>query len=289
MRRRTSIFATAAAVLITAFGAVPAHATTPTIDSITASPSTIYPLVNNAKRPGSTTITISGDATTIDHLEIRNTSAVSVLNLPGGQNTYSWNGRATAGAVVPAGSYTVVAIGAGSEVATPSATITVSTKKLIHKTFTRTVTAAGSMFAKIVGKCSTLRKPSKRGWKGSLGLYSNTRCKTQTFKASLVSTAHVLRLPSAEQYLNLRVNTYGGAAKAKKHSRGVIRYLQVSGGAPVSTTFLSSKVGNHTGPLRSTQGLVDGQRFIAWNFVTAYKAQYDVKNFTVVVHYDVLG
>jgi hypothetical protein len=288
MNRRIPILATAAAVLITALGIAPAQAEVPDISAISASPTTIYPLINNAKRPGITTITVTGIASTVAALEIRNAADVKVrdLNLAG-QNTVTWNGRDNSSAVVPGGSYKIVAIGSGSDVSAVEGAVTVSGQKLVHKTYTKTVTAAYSLAYKFVGKCSTLRKPSKRKWKGSLGFYANAKCKKQTWNASAVSTQHVLRLPAAEQYTDMRVNTYGGAHK--RGSRGLIRYFPLTGNKSVSDTFISSKVGNHTGPLRKTTNMVSANHWISWGFVTAYKSQYDVKSFTVVVHYDVLG
>jgi hypothetical protein len=287
MHRRTPVLATAAAVLITAFGIAPAHATVPEITGVTVSPATIYPLIGNTKRPASSIITVQGDATSVDHIDIRNASSDTVRTLTLAGDHVTWNGRNDSATVVPAGTYDVIVLGAGDEASTFQAQITVSSKKLVHKTYTKTVTAAWSLADKFVGKCSTLRKPSKRKWAGSLGFYANTKCKKQTWNASAVSTAHVVQLPVAEQYVDMRVNTYGGAQK--KGSRGLIRYFPVNGNNSVSDTFISPKVTTHTGPLRKTTGMVSSGRFIAWGFATAYKSQYDVKSFTVVVHYDVLG
>lgn len=291
MLRRIPVLATAAAVLITVFGIAPANAAAPDITGLSASPSTIYPLINNANRPGSTTITITGDASTVADLEIRDSTDTKVRDInPAGQNQVAWDGRNNSAAVVAAGTYTIVAIGAGSVVSPFDTTVTVSTKKLVLKSFTKTVTAAGSLVDKFVGKCSTLRKPSKRGWKGSLGYYSNTKCSNRSFLKAGVLGVHALRLPAAESYADVRVNLYGGAAKANKKSRGVLLYLDKTLENATGTVKVSPKLGNHNGLVRSAANLVASNGRFIWSFSTAApKSKYDVKNFTVVAHYYVLG
>jgi hypothetical protein len=293
MNRRTPILATAAAVLITAFGIAPAaDAAVPDITGLSAAPSTIYPLINNATRPGFSTITISGnDPATVVDLEVRNAGSVKVRDIfPGGQSTATWDGRDASNHVVPAGVYTVFAIGSGSDVSPFTTTITVSTKKLVLKTFTRTVTAASTLIDRFVGKCSTLRKPSKRGWKGSLGYYSNTKCKSRLFNKAGVLAVHALRVPLAEKYVDVRVNLYGGAAKANKKSRGILLYLDKTQQNAYRSAVASSKLGIHRGKVRAGANMVASNGRFVWSFSTAApKSKYDVKNFTVVVRYFVLG
>lgn len=291
MNRRTPVLAVVAALVVTAFGFAPANAAVPDITAISASPSTIYPLVNNAARPGSTTITVTGDATTVADLEIRNASEVKVRDLDlAGASSIAWDGRDNSAVVVPAGTYTVVAIGTGSDVSPFTATVTVSGKKLVHKTYLRTVTAGASLVDQYVGKCSTLRKPSKRGWRGSLGYYSNTKCSNQSFEKAVVIGVHAIRLPVAERYVSVRVNLYGGAAKARTTSRGILLYLDKTLENASGTVKVTSKLGNHFGLARGGANMVASNRRFAWSFATAApKAKYDVKTFTVVVHYDVLG
>lgn len=292
MKRRTPLLATAAAVLISLVGLTPANATVPDVTALSASPQTIYPLANTAKHPGSTTISITGDASTVTDLEIRDATDMTVRDIAtGGAASATWDGRDSGDIVVPAGSYTVHALNSGTTPATdPTATIVVSGAKLVLKTYTRTVTAAGSTIEKFVGKCSTLRKPSKRGWKGSLGYYGNTKCGGTTFNKAAVFTVNAITVPAADRYADVRVNLFGGAAKAARKSRGIEFYFNSAESNAVGILKVTKTLGNHTGRTVGAADLINSHRRFVWAFETAGpKQKYDVKNFTVVLRYYVLG
>lgn len=289
MLRRTPVLALMLSLAITLIGIAPSQATAPVVTAITSSKATIYPAINTSSRPGSTTITIeSADPAAVEYLNVRDTGDNLVKQIAvSGSTTVTWDGRNTGGALVAAGAYTLIALNGAMEAASTTGTVTVSRQHLIRKTYTKML-AANKYAYKIVGKCSTLRKPSKRGWAGSLGYYANTKCKTQTWNASRVITLHDTRLPVAERYIDLRVDTYGGAAKAKPGSRAVIEYFK-NDGTLTAGKFIASKVGWHNGLSRSAGAFVDANRWMAWRMSTAFKAQYDVAKFRVVVHYDVLS
>lgn len=267
----------------------------PALTSITASPTTIYPLINTTKRPGSTKFTLNGagvPAITSAKLYKNSTGAfirnLNITPVSSTKATVAWSGKLLDGKAAPAGLYKLYVYDAEGNKSAAIGRVTVSDLRLVLKTWTRTVTASGSLVDSFVGRCSSLRRPSSRGWFGSLGFYANVRCDTQTWNASAVSTVHSVDLPSAEQYLDLHVNTYGAAATSRPQSRGMIRYLTTSGNW-TAETMLTRYLGNHIGPTRSATGLVFSDRSFGWGFATAYRDRYDVKKFTVVLHYKVLG
>lgn len=286
MRRRMPVLALLAAVAATGVGVVPAQAAPPEVTAITSSPTTIYPNIATASRPGITTISVASAADDVSSLQIRNTGDATVRTFDlSSSDTVQWNGRNAAGNLVPAGTYTLIAFN-GDEAATVTGTVAVSLQHLVRKAYTVKVSPTKAYW-KRVGKCSTLRKPSRRGWAHSYGYYANTKCRTQTWKASSVITVHKVRVPRAERYVNARIDTYGGAAKAG--SRGAIDYWDNPAETFTSFRFSGSRVAWHKGITARATPLVDSDRFIAWRFVTAYKSQYDVAKFRVVVHYDVLS
>ncbi len=288
MLGRTLVLAMVAAVVATLVGVVPAQAAPPDVTAITSSNATIYPNIRTAKRPGTTTITVVSNTDDVSSLEIRDAADTPVRTFDlSASDTVAWGGRDAAGNLVPAGTYTLVAFN-GTEAATVTGTVTVSLQRLVRKTYTVRVLPT-SQYWKYVGKCSTLRKPSRRGWAGSYGYYANTRCATQTWDASAVITVHLVRVPRAERYVDARVDTYGGAAKAKPRSRGGIEYWNEPGQKWTAFRYTASNVGWHNGATAGATGLVDGERYLAWRYMAAYKSQYDVAKFRITVHYDVLS
>lgn len=289
MLRRTPVLAVLLSVAITLVGMAPAQAVGPDVTAITVSEPTIYPAINWGNFQGTTTIRAEGgDPTTVAFLDVFNHANVRVKRFSVAGDPYvSWGGLDDAEAPVPAGTYTVRALDGAEETAAAEGTVVVSRQHLIRKSLIRTI-AAKRYALTFVGKCSTLRKPSKRRWAGSLGYYANTKCRTQTWNASRVITVSQTQLPAAERYVDIRVDTYGAAAKSKPRSRGLIEYLQ-NDFSLTAGKFVASKVGWHNGRTRSAPAFVDGSGWMAWRFSTAYKSQYDVAKFRVVAHYDVLS
>jgi hypothetical protein len=292
MKVRFSVLAVLAALLVGVFGIAPAQAVTgPDLGSFVASPSTIYPLVNAGSHPGSTSLEMTGGFSSVTYLTIAPSNAPTTIVRTlqtGGADSVAWDGRNDSSAVVPAGTYTVTAFDSSNDPATINATVTVSGLKVIKKTFTKTVGASYGLIGKAVGHCSMLRHPDKRGTAGSAGYYGDTTCKNKSVKASLVSTVNQIRLPAANSYLDEQVLVTGGAAKAAKHSRAVVRYLTPTG-RWVNQVLLTSKYTTHHGAVRSTAGMVTPDDYIGWGFYTGGSNKYDVAKFTIVVHYTVLG
>ncbi|KRC59574.1 MULTISPECIES: hypothetical protein [unclassified Nocardioides] len=289
MLGRIPVLALIAALAATLVGVVPAQATPPDVTAITSSKATIYPRIGTTKRPASTTITVVSNTDDVTSLEVRNTATdttVQTFDLAS-SDTVVWNGRDTGGNLVAAGSYTLIAFN-GTDAATVTGSVNVSLQRLVRKTYTVQALPTKAYW-KYVGKCSTLRKPSRRGWAGSYGYYANTKCRTQTWNASSVITVHAVRVPAAERYVDARIDTYGGAAKGQAGSRGGIEYWDNPKETWTAFRFAGSKVAWHNGYTRGATPLVDKDRYISWRYFTAYKSQYDVAKFRVVVHYDVLS
>lgn len=272
------------------------HRQGPLLTSITASPTTIYPLVkNNTTYKSTVKFTVTGagvpDISTVRVFRNATGALVRTLSLTPVDSTHgtvAWGGIFADATPVPAGLYLLKVLDAQGNYSSTVGQVTVSDKKLVLKTWKRTYTPAGTLADKYVGKCSTLRKPSLRGWYYSLGYYANTKCSSQTSKDSLVSTLHAVFLPKVYQYVDIHVTTYGGAAKAKPGSKAIVRYLTTSGDWSSDKT-LPGTMGYHAGTTRSTTGLVFKDRSFGFGFYTGFGYQYDVKSFTVVLHYKALG
>jgi hypothetical protein len=269
--------------------------TAPAVNAIKLSRTKIYPRIADSHFPGTTTIDVTGAGVPeISSLglyakstgKLTRTLKLTVLNSVHGRTT--WDGRTYAGSLVPAGTYVIKARDAAGNMSPTTAEVTVSGYRLIAKIWSKTFTPVGSLSGSYVAKCSTLRTPSLRGWYKSLGYYANTRCGSQTTADSLIQTAHAAILPSAAEYTSIRVSTYGGAARAKPGSKIRIRYLNTKGDW-TNTRTLSSTLGTHNGATASPSGLIFSDHSFGWGLYTGFGYQYDVKSFTIVLHYKVLG
>ncbi|MFL6022801.1 MAG: hypothetical protein ACJ72O_05635 [Marmoricola sp.] len=277
------------------------HRSGPALTSVTASPTTIYPLVKNSTTyPSVTKFTVVGataqditDITTVRIFRNATGALVRTLSLTPGVDathaTVAWGGLlADTTTAAPAGLYLLKLGDADGNTSSTIGQVTVSGKKLVLKTWKHTYLPgdANVLADKYVGKCSTLRT-SVRGWYKSLGYYANTQCTSQTSANSLVSTLHAVFLPRAYQYVDVKVTAYGGAAKSGPGSKARIRYLTTKKTWTGEVTATST-LGYHSGPVRSTTGLVFPDRSFGWGFYTGFGYKYDVKSFTVVLHYKVL-
>jgi flagellar hook capping protein FlgD len=203
---------------------------------------------------------------------------------------FTWDGRVTGGGDAPAGNYTFRATltdDLGNAAVYEGGPVTVSSKKLVTRTFRKTVTAAGSMQDKSIGRCSVLKRPSARGWAGSFGYYTNTKC-DGTWDKSVVVTMHAVKVPAAHSYGTFNVSTYGGAAKSRPGSYLFLDQLTKKGTWGDKDTRLGYQLGAHRGPTHQAAAYLYGGRSLVWSVYTGLGAAYDVKGFTVTMSYQVL-
>ncbi|RNL80874.1 hypothetical protein [Nocardioides marmorisolisilvae] len=202
----------------------------------------------------------------------------------------TWSGYVTARdnsqKLLPDGFYTVYLVDtAGNRKLAGS--VYVDHRKLVARTYTKTVSATSTLVDEYVGKCSTL-KHGVRGWYGSLGYYANTKCGTQTSAASEVHTIHELKMPTGAYYKTIELYTYGGAAKSRPGSQAVMLYLTPRGHLYDKGTA-SARLGTHPGYTSNAETYLWSGHYFVWAVATAFNHQYDVKNFTVELDYYVLG
>jgi hypothetical protein len=131
-----------------------------------------------------------------------------------------------------------------------------------------------------------LKKPSNRGWAGSLGYYSNEKCTGSTDK-SVVSTVHEARLPASIGYRNVRVTAYGGASRRSTNHIAYINYWSRAHEWSDPVMMLPS-TGNHAGALMDGGQYVFDDRYLVWGVFNVKGSHYDVKSFTVTAGYKVL-
>ncbi|MFC7360890.1 hypothetical protein [Nocardioides astragali] len=214
--------------------------------------------------------------------------------------TFEFAGRDSRRRSLPPGTYRLraVATDAGDNSSTGlGAPIEVRAERLRQDTWTRTVPAAKTIVKKFVGDCSTLHKPASRGWRGSLGYYSATRCRRP--KESFVQVVHGIYVPQSvlDKYTRMRISLTGGPSRGRAGSYLILGYY--SDNKPWRFTNRSVHRGSGVG-IRRGASVVGGQvnrlvhdrfedrPFVAWSTGLTAGSRYDVKSFTVQLTRQVL-
>ncbi len=203
--------------------------------------------------------------------------------------TLTWDGRTADKELAPAGTYLFrvsVTDDAGNSDLDESTSIVVVRKKLVHRTFKKTVTALGSYERQFAGDCSQVVKPSSHGWAGSLGIYSNTKC-ARGDAASFVETHHSMKLPKAYRYGSVRPMIYGAAAQGRAGSVAVLSWYKAN-----EEWGASQRVGSCLRGCWGTQvpvsRVLHNERWLYWAAVTGLGHRWDVKKFAITMDYYVL-
>jgi hypothetical protein len=242
MRRHLTTLASLVAMSTASLGtlvAIPATAgagtTTPapTITSVTASRTTVYPVRDDYADYTEITATpgwYPPEPQSESLLEIWNADRTTLMQKIGfssttsGSVTYAWDGRSDSGIPVRAGTYATRVVytdGVGGTSTHDGPDITVVREHLKALGWRMPFTPEATLVASYVHRCSSLRRPARRTWTGSLGLYSNTRCAGGNRMASVVETHHAVTLPKPAKfvaYTNAAIDMTGGAARSKPRS-----------------------------------------------------------------------
>lgn len=299
-----------------AISAKPSYAgedTTPPVCAITGtSPETFYPREDGYRDRARITFDVSDDSAPFDvnyQLMVLIPDAggalaytgpvVTVPNPSFGLELY-WDGRDDLGALVPEGPYDLMVhtTDGNGNVEDCHQLFTVDHAKLVKKTFDKTVKAGPSMLDKGVGECSKLAK-GVRGWEGSLGYYSNTRCERDPgpgdeIPPSVVLSINGILVPDAfdNRYHDLTVKLYGGAARSRPISKGILQYVKRLADEAAALAEVGSRIGTHAGKTVGAKPFIRrddfDQPYVAWAMLTANGHRYDVKSFTVVLKYTAL-
>lgn len=124
-------------------------------------------------------------------------------------------GNRRKGALLPAGDYTLrlTTEDHSGNVGVTEAPMSIDHRRLVKRTWQRTVTAKKSLTGSDVGTCSQLARTVRRRASGTLGFYSRTRCDRP--KDSAVVGLHRLSVPVSDtgRYGPVRLSLRGGAAK----------------------------------------------------------------------------
>lgn len=218
------------------------------------------------------------------------------------EHRLTFDGRTASGAIISAGSYrfrVTVTDPVGFKTTKITRSFAVSHKRLVKKTWKRTLTPAQvhpGPRSQYVGKCSTLRKPSLRGWAGSFGFYSETKC-ARADESSVVSTVSGVYVPKAFQnrYGTYQVWLNGGGAKSggKRHGRNayIVMFYRNTAIKDVHRVQFNGVMGSHAGRSVAAGSFVfdkTAKPYVLWRAGLSEGSRYDVKSYTVKLTYTAL-
>jgi hypothetical protein len=204
-----------------------------------------------------------------------------------------WEGKDQHGDRLPAGSYTVRLVGEDrvGNVAEVSRPVVISDKRLVARTWTRSLSATATISSTWVGSCSTLRKPSSHGWSGSFGLYSQTRCTRSAQSPVVVYSGVWLPRSAGGTYGDVSISMYGGAARGRSSAYVVLGLRRAADDSFQNRAQFAGGLGWHR--MRSTTATPyvrydEGHPFVIWQTGLSEGSRYDVKAYRVALTYYVL-
>lgn len=279
-------------------GPVYVDKTGPALTSITVSRTTIYPRIASTKYPAKVVFRVTGDLDDVVRYSFVRAGKEWAEpqreeQNPDGSRRLEWDGRAgfTGSPAVPAGVYTLTAYDALQNPAAVVAQVTVSGLHYESRVWRRTITARASLVDRFVGRCATLRSPGSRGWRGSLGLYANTKCGSRQFQVGGVQTLHAVKVPvsASGKYGPISVDTYGGSARSKRGGTAVIGMLTKTD-RYVNVYRTKSAVGRTNAySFYENQNLILPGSQVAWAANPARPGdRYDIRTFYITVRYAVV-
>ncbi|QGN57668.1 S8 family serine peptidase [Nostocoides sp. HKS02] len=187
----------------------------PTMSSISGSGSGFYPYPDHYRDSFAPSLTLSERATVT--MTVRTSSGALVrafsANLPAGRTSIAWNGRNSAGALVPASTYywTLTAQDpAGNRRGSARYSVWTSSRRLLTKTATLTrsgaqFTSAGGTDLSCAGADPTVSDFAPNG------VWLSNVCDPSTNGGQVAAAVYSFTLPSAIGYTSLRVDAYGNS------------------------------------------------------------------------------
>lgn len=270
----------------------------PQIASFTQSATSVYPTVDGYRDTVRFTMKPAAfDPADAVRLQIEDGTAGGIVRTltpvsatAAGGYVFEWNGRHDNGSIIWAGPFRAEVTLRDTVARAPEDTaalwVNVVRKHLEPRLWSTTVTSAATLTHASVGGCSTLRKPARSGWSGSLGLYSNTRCRS-TSGASVVRTFHDLVLPSVPVRDFVRVDTYGGSPRAASTDAVTIRYRS-TGATWGNAHTHGAAIGWRNGVRVPASTVLGSGRTLAWDAHVHSGRRWDLGRFRVVLGYRAL-
>jgi subtilisin family serine protease/flagellar hook assembly protein FlgD len=272
--------------------------TRPALSSTSASPSTFYPYPDGY-RDTTSLRTRTSEAVTAVTVTIYNSSGSKVRTLtatsrPVGLFGLTWNGKSSSGKILAAGTYkytVMVQDAAGNRSTTAKTSFTLSAKKLVKKTGSKTLTAYDSTIDYYEANCSRVFRNVRAGWPDtSVGYYSGYYygygCTPDG--TDWANTYHAYKLPSAIKYGTVAVAAHGASAPGRSNVGRLYYFLKDATTLGSSRTLYAPEA-TYKGSTVSASSYLYGGRTMVWTAGARNGNWYHIKNFTVTWTYYVLA
>jgi hypothetical protein len=204
---------------------------------------------------------------------------------------FTWDGTTRSGELAPVGTYrfeVTLRDQAGNRNVFTGGDVWLSHKRLVSKTWVRRVSARRSLALDDSGRCSKLRFPGIRGWRGSIGYLSQAKCRGSEGNMSRIAAGiHAVRLPRAIFHDRVAIAAYGGQSRRGTRHRAGFHYLGRQGQLG-RTKVLGPRVVWHGTGGRSAKRMLHQGRWIYWAVTAADGQRYDVGRFKIRLTYRVL-
>jgi hypothetical protein len=208
----------------------------------------------------------------------------------GGTGTFAlvWNGRTSAGALLPAGTYSYAVVSQDVALNRRSSaryTVGLSLKKLVPHAVAKVVTPAAGLVRAYVGACS--RVQTSAVWSGGYEYLSDYYACGVYDGSDLAAAEERLTLPAAVKYSGISVSATGQEDLPGYGDTAAAFYLTPASDPYGGTTLGSSYGTRSLGAVPVS--LLWGGRTLHWLAGTVEGSYYDIRSFTVRYTYYVLA
>jgi flagellar hook assembly protein FlgD len=268
----------------------------PRATSPTARPHTFYPVRDHYLDHARISSRLSEPLDSL-RWQILNGSGHTVRTLSQGRDLkgrvhVTWNGRDAGHRVVASGSYRIRLVMrdvAGNAGQSKWGSVQVSGKHLEKHSFSTSMAPHKNTVGTAIGACSEVLYPARSNWPDSYTYASNYHvCFDPTTKQDLAFTRHVVKVPGAARYGQVRVDAYGQRTVPGFPDHGFLFYETKTKDITSHGGTLAPGLGWHKGDRIGAEGFVNSHHQFHWWAGTAGGAYYDIKSFRVTLSYFLL-
>ena len=264
----------------------------PRATGVSRPPGTLYPVRDRYRDSTRIDATLPEPVRWLE-LQVRSRSGALVATkraprLPAGPAYVVWNGRTDSGRVLPSGTYTARLVTqdlAGNRAASAPSRVPVSTRSLVRRSGSVTVTARESLDETFMDDCSQVFRHTTGKRKGWIGYFSSGTC---TSADAYAIGDHQARLPAAVRYGHVRVSAYGAREDARFRDSARVAYYDELQNLTDREFRLGPALGTYTGPRVRAEGHLIQHRVFKWSTAATGVNWYDVERYTVDYTYFVL-
>lgn len=143
-----------------------------------------------------------------------------------GLSSFEWDGRGAAGDLLPEGVYniSITAYDAHGNATTRDGAIGLSHDRYSETDWRSVLKAADARSGGRVGACGRIKEPARRGWAGSVGLYTSDACRPRGQRFSIATHRVHLPLTPADTVISAELTMEGAMARRERSTSVWFRF-----------------------------------------------------------------